>query len=220
MSRKDKKKIKMHYAFHQSDVIAPFPLFSDCNFVTLILHNHIKYIMILTLTRSEMLSRWRLHSGYDIPHNGVTLSRTDGIDLDSILASRMDDWYTRLLLMAPLHYLAPAEKASDTLLSSVTGGGMRISLGSSAVRIAAVRLSGWRAAARILTDPSSPEAVRQLHPFTRATADAPVALFDPASHILRLYPCTSSDILVTLKVVEQKPDLYTFDSSALALITP
>ncbi len=174
--------------------------------------------MILTLTRSEMLACWRLHSGYDIPHAGVTVTRTDGIDLDSILASRMDAWYTDLLLTAPLHHLSPVEKASDSLLSSVSGGGMRIHLGSSALRIASVRLSGWRAAARVLTDPSSPEALRQLHPFTRAGADSPVAVFDPSSRILRLYPCTSSDTLVTLKVIEQKPDVYTFDSSALALI--
>ncbi len=175
--------------------------------------------MKLTLTRSEMLARWRLHRGYDIPHHDASVGRSDGIDLDSILEAEMDEWYRNLLLTAPLGLLAPVEKAGIIAVPGQGSVRMRLHLGETAVRIAAVRLSGWRCTATVVSDPLSPAAMRQLHPFTRASADAPVAVFDPLGHTLDLYPYHSgTDKLETLRVVERCADTYSFDSSALSLI--
>ncbi len=175
--------------------------------------------MKTTLTRTEMLDRWRLHRGFDIPHFNAGASRTDGIDLDSILAAEMDEWYANLLHTAPVRHLAPVDIASSMASAAGEGGVMRLNLSLSTVRVAAVRLSSWRRAATVVTDPSCRVAQNQFHPFTRASAHDPVAVFDPVGKTLDLYPCHSrSDRIVTLSVVEFHPDEFSFDSSALSLI--
>ncbi len=175
--------------------------------------------MKINLTRSQMLARWRLHRGYDIPHYDSETSRTDGIDLDEILSAEMDEWYSNLLRTAPLSRLVPVEKAGVVSVPGPGSAEMRLRLADTTVRIAGVRLSSWRYAATIVDDPASPQALRQLHPYTRATVSAPVAVFDPVGKTLDLYPYDSDvDILETLTVIEHSTDSFSFDSSALALI--
>ncbi len=172
--------------------------------------------MKLSLTRSEMLARWRLHRGYDIPAVGVVSGRTDGIDLDAVLSAEMDEWYGRLLASGPLRHLVSVQKAGSVVLPRHGSADTRISLGPAVVRVADVRLSSWYCSARVVDNPSSPLALRQIHPFTRASAESPVAVFDPVAKTLALYPYDPGrDSLLSLRVVEFHEDMFSFDSSAL-----
>ena len=133
--------------------------------------------MKLHLTREEFLALWRTHRGYTPSVCGdACVQRSDGMDLDSILMAEMEEWYRKLLLEADESLLAPEDIAADTAMPAPSGGSVTIHLPPGVLRVLCVRLSGWSRPACIVTDPDSPTAVSQLHPYTRACADSPVAV--------------------------------------------
>lgn len=170
----------------------------------------------LHLTRSQMLERWRLFSGFLPLQPGLSLPRTDGgLDLDTLFEAQMTAWYSNLLLSAPERLLAPLELADTFLLPPPVRGGITFSLPQGAVRLLGVRLMGWAGDAEIMTDSSSPRALRQLHPFTCATPLDPVAICRPDGTVT-IYPASDSEnILESLRVAGHPDELFHFDEEAL-----
>ncbi len=176
--------------------------------------------MLLHLTRPEMLDLWRQHRAFDPLRHDASVVRQDGIDIDSLLVAEMEKWYLDLLLTAPLTLLKVADIAASVMLTPADdSGGTVISLPPDIVRVVDVRLSSWVAPARVVTSPDSAVARRQLHPYTRATAAMPVAVFDGSS--LRLYPASmASDFPAMLRCVRRVDGEYDFDEAALAGVAP
>ena len=185
--------------------------------------------MLLHLTRPEMLDLWRQHRAFDPLRHDASVVRQDGIDIDSLLVAEMEKWYLDLLLTAPTTLLKVADIAASVMLTPADdSGGTVISLPPDIVRVVDVRLSSWVAPARVVTSHAGLPAVplhhaavarRQLHPYTRATAAMPVAVFDGSS--LRLYPAsTASDFPAMLRCVRRVDGEYDFDEAALAGVAP
>ena len=170
--------------------------------------------MKLHLTREEFLALWRTHSGYTPSVCGdACVQRSDGMDLDSILMAEMEEWYRKLLLEADESLLAPEDIAADTAMPAPSGGSVTIHLPPGVLRVLCVRLSGWSRPACIVTDPDSPTAVSQLHPYTRACADSPVAVLHTDGS-LSLYPAASGDRLSALVCAIRRDGIYSFDRAA------
>lgn len=170
--------------------------------------------MHLRLTPSQMLDRWRLHSAYSAPLSDAVFVRNDGIDTAAVHRAELNRWYRRLLLEAPEEYLVPIDcKGAVSLPTAAIEGATVIPLPGDIVRILCVRLASWRRPARIVTSPTHILALRQRHPFTRATPSAPVAIFHGGE--LYLYPAaTPSDSITTLRCVSYSEDEYCLDDSA------
>lgn len=168
--------------------------------------------MKLHLTRTEMLARWRACRGFDPMRSDSVVTRTDGMDFDMLRVSDMNEWYGRLLREAPAHLLAPETLGMDRLVVEDGPGCRMVRLPEGTVRVISVTAGGWEACARLTDDPSGRMARRQRHPYTRACAGAPVAVFDPSGPTLRLYPCPEGDVEVT--VVVERPSLYELDEAA------
>lgn len=166
------------------------------------------------LTREEFLELWRTLRGFSPLRNDAAVTRSDGIDIDSVLMAEMDAWYGRLLREADESLLAPVDIASEVLLQPPVDGCITVSLPPAVVRLLRVKLSGWRCPAAIVTDHECNMALRQLHPYTRACSDSPVAVLYPGGG-LSLYPAESLDSLETLLCVVDSDGTYSFDNAAL-----
>ena len=182
-------------------------------------------IMKLSLTRAQLLQQWRLRAFPEPMNDGGAVSSIDGIDMDAWLEAAMTDWYLGLLRSAPVELLYPQEYAGQIVPRQASGGAVLLTLPDTAVRPVALRMRGWNADAEIVTDTQSPTAVRQLCALTRAGIDAPVAVWQPGSRTVMLYPLPPSadaDGLAMEKagIVVDIPDTFMLDSAAFATITP
>lgn len=173
--------------------------------------------MKMHLSREQMLSLWRLFRLLEPIRSDVAVSRSDGIDLDSILLAEMELWYKKLLLNSPPHLLVAHDVASEVTLSSAPGGALVVTLPEGTFRVLSVKLSDWESAAEIVAH-DSPEARCQLNPYSRAVPSSPVAVL--SGDRLTLYPATSGSVLQELNCVIYTEGEYEFMREALATITP
>lgn len=170
--------------------------------------------MHLRLTPAQMLDTWRLHACYSPSLSDAAFSRNDGIDSAAIHRAEINRWYRRLLLEAPAEYLVAEDFSKSVILSDGPDGSVVIPLPPQVVRVIEVRLASWLTSARIVTSPTHPVAVRQSHPYTRATPSHPVAIFHDGC--LRLYPASAGgESLRSLLCVSHDETEYRFDDSAL-----
>lgn len=79
-----------------------------------------------TLTRSQMLERWKTLRAVEPSRLDCTLHRTDGPDIDTILTAEMRSWYLDLLDRADPRLLAPANVASEAQTESASGANLCI----------------------------------------------------------------------------------------------
>jgi len=168
-----------------------------------------------------MLDLWRLHAAHMPPVADASCARADAIDSSAFFTAELNRWYRRLLLEAPDFILNVRDIAPQVVLPPAVAADAStpLSLPESVVRVFSVRLRSWMRPARIATDPSDPLILRQLHPYTRATASRPVAIFSDGE--LRLYPAaTATDSVDSLRCVSFSDGVYEFDDSALAGIHP
>ena len=168
-----------------------------------------------TYSRSEFLARWRALRGYAPQRNNVPVA--DNSDQALKLAAEMDEWYTRLLLEGDPSLLEPEDIAGETILPPPEDESVTLTLPPGTMRVLYVRLSRWRAPARVITDSACADARRQEHSFTRACAAHPVALFTPDG-MLRLWPASSLDTLESLVCVIRREGEYTMHPAALASV--
>ncbi len=168
-----------------------------------------------------MLRLWRQHRGHLPTYTGSVTSRSDSLDTDSYFEAEMDLWYRRMLHEAPPELLKVSDLSNQLMFfhDKAADGATSITLPEGVVRLVEVRLNSWMRPARIVADPTAAEILRQLHPYTRATATRPVVFV--SGREIRLYPgCSSTDSLRSLKVVAFTEGFYEFDSSLLSQIHP
>lgn len=176
--------------------------------------------MLVRLTQHEMLKQWRLLTLLEPlapPESDVTITRTDGIDIDALCIIKMKAWYLRMLDEAPVHLLEVTDIASSLTLHCLPEeDAALISLPRSVRRVVGVRLSGWREPVVPLTPEEAQAAVRvSSNPYLRGGDCRPVVIIrDHTLHILSpLHP--SAVIEQVLVVAEPPDDTYVFDARLL-----
>lgn len=181
--------------------------------------------MLLRLTQPEMLRQWRLLTLLEPlapPESDVTITRTDGIDVDALCIARMRAWYLRMLDEAPVALLEVTDIAPLLTLHCLPEeDAFTIALPRSVRRVVGVRLSGWREP----VVPLSPEAAQasalvSSNPYLRGGNCRPVVtLRDRTLHILS--PVSpDAGIEQVLVVAEPPDDTYVFDARLLDSIIP
>lgn len=158
-----------------------------------------------------MLDLWRLMRADEPLRLDCTLTRTDGIDLDSQLEAEMRAWYLSLLDFGPEEFNAiinAAAKASVTTHNNLTV----ISAPDEVRRILSLKFSNWPAPVK----PShSACLVKQLadNPFCTKVA---AACINPRT-IIVCGDC-SNQLTELNCTVDLGDDMYSFDDSALQQI--
>lgn len=183
--------------------------------------------MKLTLTYNQLLQHYKTHRHIITPRTDTTLTRTDGIDTDTLLGHQALNWHHQLLLHAPLEYLTITDlQPLPTPHWDDTQGIAQITLPSNVIRIASIMAKEWHRPAQILTDPNSPLARLQYSPLTRGLQTHPIAIVHhtDTSTPLRLTIFTLPAHRLTLQyihvILAPTPDQYQLDSTAFQLIQP
>lgn len=170
--------------------------------------------MKLTLSRSEMLSRWMLMRGYGPARADAVITRVDAIDVEARMEAEMRRWYLDVLAKAPPALLGVTDVAADVALRIVGEGRAEVVLPASVCRVVELTLEGWHSPALIVPEGSA-AALRQDNPMTRGGLWRPVAVMsaDGLTLSIRSLP-EGPKRIVTLKVVaDTGPSSYVFDES-------
>lgn len=174
--------------------------------------------MKLKFTLPQMIERWLQIRRLNTAPLSASVTRTDGVDIEQLVAEEIRSWYYRLLVNADIKYLSPVDIASAVTATSTDGFSAEVIIPASVVRVVRVRADSWRLDGTIITDPSSPMVTRQTSPLTVSSPQSPVVFYH--SNILNLYPFTPGDTLKTLQVVTFDDNVFEFDSLALTTILP
>lgn len=176
---------------------------------------------LITLSREEMLERWKLMRRMEPLRSDCSVTRTDGIDLDRELAMEMQAWYVKALLDEPADRLPLTELSGEVTVTRAPCGAGMVSLPAGCVRVVSVMLRGWHVPARVVTDLQSAQALAQLSPWARGGCVAPVAVVHPDR--LMLYTPPDGDIVLeSLLAVtfSEDDDVYRLTPHLLSMITP
>lgn len=142
--------------------------------------------MIETFTIEEMIAEWKLRSGLSPLRTDGIVSRTDGIDIDSMLRAKILDWYARMLHEAPPDMLPLTDITSSCTIADVKCGVVTLVPPPDCSRITQVCLTDWQRDATIVSHDSGNPLLRlQLSPYSRGGAANPVAVSYP--HQMLLY---------------------------------
>ena len=173
--------------------------------------------MKMHLSRPQMLAAWRLHRLLEPIRDDASVTRSDGLDLDALLAPEMDAWYTDLLLNGPPHLLVSHDIAGSVSVHPCAGNGMAVTLPPETVRVLSVRISSWQTPARILPPASVPYLCGG-NPYLHPLPQSPVAV--RIGDELRLYPAVEGATVTELKCVLHTEGEYEFMQEALASVAP
>ena len=97
-------------------------------------------------TKEEMMALWKRRHFIEPLRADCVISRSDGVNMDARVAEDMRAWYLHLLRNGPVEHLAPADMSLTCSVSRNSTGALQIRLPASAVRVTAVKLSGWERA--------------------------------------------------------------------------
>ncbi len=174
--------------------------------------------MMLTLTPAELLEYRRNMAGLEPSNLEFTIERTDGIDIDAIIAARLRRWYVDALSTASTVLLPVCDVASaSTIAPGPYPGSSTVTLPDGCLRPAGVRLAGWESQATVLPAEALPDILRrQDNPFARATARYPVAVqIQGRSDAILAFPAAASVASITA-VKDPGDTLYILDEALLA----
>lgn len=175
-------------------------------------------LRVITLTDSEMLTLWKLRSLLEPLGTGAETVCADGIDIDTLLRRRIDDWYYTCLATAPVDSLPLTELSATLTARRTTDGAGAVSLPEGLLRVASVELEGWERPATVTDDPQSALALAQSNPYSRGRCSVPVAVAFTRSSTLLLYTPPEGEIRIrSLKAVMRPPEgTYTLTDRMLA----
>lgn len=170
-------------------------------------------------TKEEMMALWKRRHFIEPLRADCVISRSDGVDMDARVAEDMRAWYLHLLRNGPVEHLAPADMSLTCSVSRDSAGALQIRLPASAVRVTAVKLSGWERA--VVPTANAGQACRLGNRFACGGVANPVAVLERGG-ILRLSAAPGRLTLPAIEVLDvitdPGPELYVMDESAVALI--
>lgn len=179
--------------------------------------------MLTTLSSSQMLDVWRSCAGLEPLLDQCSVTRFDGVDIDSWLRPLMRRWYLDYLDGLFPGIPRPVVKAAGLLsleLTDADGPQASVSADPSVRTVLSLRLSGWSSDAFVASGADAARAlVLMSNPFSRPGAASPLAWLGD-DDVVRVAPADSSSrIVAALAVVDPGPDTYIFDDRALSHIS-
>lgn len=168
----------------------------------------------------EMLRRRRLAAGLEPSFTELAIERTDGLDVNGMLAEELRQWYAGLLAGGDRSFLAvdSIAPAAAVVLTDPPAGGIRIALPENCRRVFDIRLRHWNRPATVEKAEELDRAYRrQLNSYTAATPDNPVAVSD-GNHIYA-WPAAAGTTIASLSGVNDPGEgVFEFDDTALSLM--
>lgn len=173
----------------------------------------------MRLTESEMLDLWKTVMHLQPVHYDCAIERTDGVDMDSILLTRIRQWYASLLLSAP-DGVVPIEDVKDAVKLSVTDNGVvTAEVPAQCVRPVEWKLKAWKRGVTLFLQPGVPEAAYLHSEWTRPGVYDPAAVDCGNRVLLFSQPAGEQPELEMARcVVRPANGTYAFHSSALSTI--
>lgn len=156
--------------------------------------------MLVKYTKEKMLSLWKLRAGILTADCGCVVGRQDGSDLDTLMLSEIDKWYSDLLLTAPTELLPVRDLSSEASAVYMGDSVAKITLPSSGVRLVGVKCLGWNVELTRFVDADSDLARLQTNKLLRGTTKRPVAVVDGKT--LMVYGVMDPDAVVVAADVE------------------
>lgn len=175
---------------------------------------------MLRLTQEEMTRQWLLLTRHEPLRADCRVTRSDGIDLETLARTEMRMWYLGLLASAPAEWLEVSEMADDARVEITAEGTVLVHIPAKCVRPISVSLYGWERPASIVA-PDSPAARMQTNPFSRGGICRPVAVLRPGGRELEIFsaPAPAAARLKSLRgIADSGDDLYVFREDALSTI--
>lgn len=173
----------------------------------------------MVLSGAEMTTLWRQILGYDTPRRDCSIERDDGIDVDSLILTHINQWYEHLLFTAPIHWLPVSDVSNLTQASADAEGVVTLILPEHSVRPVEVMLQGWTQPVCEFLQPTDDKAKMQSSIWLRGGMECPVAI--AYDHRLILYSTTpgATPVVQTARTVVRPPaDSYVFGTEALSTI--
>lgn len=157
-----------------------------------------------------MLQLWRQLTAVEPLRLDCSVGRTDGPDIDAILRRQMRAWYLDLLDHGDERFLVPVDLAANASISTLNGV-THLTAPEDCRRILRVNFSGW--ASPLAPQASTPPLISSLNPFCQRPA---VVSVSPREVIVY----GAEGRLTSLScAVDHGPQAYSFDDSALTLIS-
>lgn len=172
--------------------------------------------MKITLSSTEMLAQWKLCWGFEPLREDCEITRSDGIDLDTLLRLEMRNWYLNLLKTAPIDMLAVKNIANDIAIVVNDDNSGIVQLPETCRRLVEFQLKGWKQPAKIIDDANCRDALLQSNIFSRGGCEQPVVI--KRNNRLHIYslPDDNPSILRAMAVMEPTNGTYEMDESALS----
>ncbi len=129
-----------------------------------------------SMTEEQMLALWKSVLHLEDVRRDCSVERDDGIDVDSLLLTRIRQWYHHLLATAPLSWVPIDEVKAEATATADAAGVVTMQLPLRAVRPIEVRLGGWECAVADFHEPASRVSKLQQSSLTRGGCASPVAV--------------------------------------------
>ena len=169
------------------------------------------------LTESEMLALWKQLARLDTPRRDCDVEWDDGVDVDELLLTHINQWYGELLLKQPAELL-PVEDVKSQVTIDARDGMAIASVPQQCVRPVEWKLTEWKRSVTEFLDPCSHEAMLQLNEWTRGGKYNP-AIIDYGFQLIMMSTTNASPQLELARCVVRPADgTYQFHSSLLSTI--
>ena len=169
------------------------------------------------LSESEMLALWKQVMHLDTPRRDCTVEWDDGIDLDALLLTHINQWYAHQLNNAP-SLLLPIEDLAAQVPIDTRNGIVIATTPVQCVRPIEWKLAEWQRSVTEFLDPCSHEAMLQLNEWTRGGASNP-AIIDYGFQMLMMSTTGGVPQLEMARCVVRPSDgSYQFHSDLLSTI--
>ena len=104
----------------------------------------------MTPSAADMQALWKLSRYYEPMRCDCEVTRTDAINLDSLLSLEMRSWYASMLTRLEGADL-PLTDVTDLLSVTPVEGGLAAAIPEKVMRVVTVEVEGWTSPARIVT---------------------------------------------------------------------
>lgn len=173
--------------------------------------------MVITLSKGEMLERFRLAGGFGHIRSDCAVEITDGVDLDGIIAEQLRRRYTELLSGGERASLAVTDLSPHlTEFRRLREGLGVLVLPADCTRLFDIQLEGWTRPAAVEPE----DALAGLHMslanvYTSPSPEQPRAVLGPGGREVYVHPLMACKAVSAMGVLDPGPEKYVLEESAL-----
>ncbi|MDE6310519.1 MAG: hypothetical protein K2L96_01715 [Muribaculaceae bacterium] len=177
--------------------------------------------MKITLSKGEMLERFRLAGGFEHLRSDCAIEATDGVDINALIEEQLRRIYTELLLTGPRELTAPEEFGATMKDAAYLGTNTGlVELPADVVRVYEIKLESWETTADV-KDAEEAEALKMRadNQYTAPTTRYPAAATGSDGRTIVVSPAGSPrTVSMARGVRDPGPDKYTLEEAGLSWI--